>query len=136
MSSGIATGPFEIVKVAANRFNVVDTRTGKVVTLVPKTKYMAEKHAQGCNSLASKPQWCASHRYESEFAPSILCGATVPAHGTCPRVHEHVTAAPPVEAPTHGSWTGVTSHPGADPATCQLCVNGLAYEAMVTKEAS
>lgn len=34
---------------------------------------------------------------------------------------------------THASWTGVSSHAGADQASCPLCVQGLAYEAKIAE---
>lgn len=91
MSSGIGTEPYGIVKVSANRFNVIDTRTGKVLTITPKTKRMAGIEARGRNLIHGRDRWCAANRYESEFAPAILCGATVPANSdVCPRAHQHV----------------------------------------------
>lgn len=85
------TGPFTTIKVAANRFNVIDTRTGKVVTVAPKTKYMASIEAKGRNLIHAQGGWCAALRYESEYAPAIVCGATVH-NGVCPRARAHVNA--------------------------------------------
>jgi len=84
---------YGIVRVSRkpDRYRVVEHVTGRMSEMGEKTKRMAEVEARGRNLIASKPGWCAAMRYESEFAPSILCGATVQPYQQCPRAGEHVT---------------------------------------------
>ena len=83
--------PYGIARVSKTRWCAVRIATGELVG-AEKTKPMATRDAAGRNLLAAKARWCPAHRYESEWAPSILCGATIPAGYTsvCPRADEHV----------------------------------------------